>query len=65
MCEQSTTTGNWLLFDDARIRSLGNWKQAKEYCLQGTYQPTLLLYERQSLGDEANILSIHGALFVD
>ena len=39
----------------------GTWKQAKEYCLQGTYQPTLLLYERLVLGDEANIPSIHGS----
>jgi hypothetical protein len=35
----------YMLFDDARIRPIGNWEAVKEECIKANYQPVLLLYE--------------------
>eukprot|EP01040_Poterioochromonas_malhamensis_P000590 gene590-630_t len=43
----SVTTGeeSYLLFDDHRIRPIGSWNEAVQYCVSSCYQPVLLLYE--------------------
>eukprot|EP01038_Epipyxis_sp_PR26KG_P012103 gene12103-16196_t len=62
---------SFLLFDDQRVRSLGNWHAVKEECIKAHYQPVLLLYElekaplnvskipsrdsRDSMGNESTI----------
>lgn len=50
--DYSAAMPRFLLFDDAKIRSLGNWEQVKAECLRAHYQPVLLLYEKQNIQEE-------------
>jgi hypothetical protein len=43
--------GDWLLFDDAHIRSLGGWREVKRFCARAKYQPTVVWFERVPLGE--------------
>lgn len=44
--EYSPETGNrFLLFDDQKVRVIGDWNDVKTECLKSRYQPVLLLYE--------------------
>lgn len=43
--EYSPGEPRFLLFDDSRIRCLGNWAEVKAECGRSLYQPVLLLYE--------------------
>ena len=38
----------FLLFDDARIRVIGQWRDVLAECKRARYQPVLLLYEKDS-----------------
>ena len=40
------TKPNYLMFDDARVTSRGDWKSVVDSCVRSRYQPVLLLYER-------------------
>jgi hypothetical protein len=44
----STDTDTFLLFDDQRVRVVGDWNSVKDECVRSLYQPVLLLYEIQN-----------------
>ena len=49
--EYSPGEPRFLLFDDSRIRCLGNWADVKVECGRSLYQPVLLLYELEGVGE--------------
>ena len=48
----SSGTPRFLLFDDARIRVIGRWRDVLTECRRARYQPVLLLYEKDSGTDD-------------
>jgi hypothetical protein len=54
----------YLLFDDSRIRVIGNWLDVVEEAVKARYQPVLLLFEQKSVteqeADEVRRLSPRG-----
>ena len=56
----SSGTPRFLLFDDARIRVIGRWRDVLTECRRARYQPVLLLYEKDSGTDDiAHLLDNH------
>jgi len=43
--------GEWLVFDDAHIRVLPSWRDAKEFCVRSKYQPTVVWFEKVPPGE--------------
>jgi len=46
MQKEVTKSTEWTLFDDANLRSIGNWKQVVEHCCELRIYPTAILYEK-------------------
>jgi hypothetical protein len=45
---QEQPSGDWIMYDDASVRSLGkDWNEVVTLCIKGNWQPLLLFYERQ------------------
>ena len=42
---QEMDCNRFLLFDDQKVRVIGDWNAVKEECIKSKYQPVLLLYE--------------------
>ncbi|KAI9906296.1 hypothetical protein PsorP6_002772 [Peronosclerospora sorghi] len=47
--EDGATRERWFLFDDTRVKLIGTWADVRLRIERGSYQPTLLFYERNGI----------------
>ncbi|TMW65331.1 hypothetical protein Poli38472_007973 [Pythium oligandrum] len=51
--ENGVSGERWFLFDDTRVKPVGNWDEVRSRIERGVYQPTLLFYERKGIKQES------------
>lgn len=45
----SSRSQQWYLFDDSKVKAIGSWEAVYNRILKGSYQPTLLFWEKEDL----------------
>nr|CCA22328.1 inactive ubiquitin carboxylterminal hydrolase putati [Albugo laibachii Nc14] len=50
--EEDRHVEKWYLFDDTRVKCVGDWNDVRQRVERGGYQPTLLFYERKDLKED-------------